>query len=112
VEDEDRIPFSEIFGGLETSLMWLRRINELRVGELDSAGRERLTRLMDAISEETRRVSSAFGRRCPYCRTAPAEMVGECAKCGVEACSDCATVHDGVILHRGACTAFWGTTEA
>lgn len=108
MEDEDAPGLGGLFTELENALLRLRAVGELEAGELSHEERDRLTRLLEDIDGEAKRVLSAFGTRCTYCRTAPADMVGQCAKCGADACTNCATAYEGVILHRGACAAFYG----
>jgi hypothetical protein len=100
----------ELFIALDVATARLRSLVSLEAGELVGKNRERLTDLLDSLEVESKRVLESFGRRCGFCRTAPAQLIGECAQCGVEACEDCATAFQGVILHRGTCAAFYGGT--
>lgn len=108
--DGDGPSIEGLFTVLENALLRLRALAELEAGELSHEQRERLARLLDELDVEAKRILEAFGTRCTWCRTAPADMVGQCAKCGGDACADCATAYDGVILHRGTCAAFYDGT--
>lgn len=109
--DEDRPAMSDVFVILSTARQKLLELESLSAGELEAAERERLSRILEDLIVEAKRVMEAFGTRCRFCRTAPADIVGVCAKCDGQACTNCATVFQGVILHRGTCAAFYDGGE-
>lgn len=101
----------EIFLGLDMILTRLRGLEGLSAGALERGERERLVRLLEDLLVEAKRVLEYFGTRCSFCRTAPADLVGTCAQCGQDACTNCAGAYNGVILHRGSCAAFYDGTS-
>lgn len=108
VPDEHEQILEELFVAIEVATARLKSLVSLEAGELTGRDRQRLTEHLDALEVESKRVLESFGRRCGFCRSAPAQIVGSCAQCGVEACEDCAVAFEGVILHRGTCAAFYG----
>jgi hypothetical protein len=106
-EERDQL-LEELLMAIDVATERLKSLASLEVGELAGKDRQDLTERLDALQIESKRVLESFGRRCGFCRGAPAQIVGNCAQCGVEACQDCAVAFEGVILHRGTCTAFYG----
>lgn len=106
-EEHDQL-LEELLMAIDVATARLKSLASLEAGELAGKDRQRLTEGLDGLELESKRVLESFGRRCGFCRSAPAQIVGACAQCGVEACQDCAVAFEGVILHRGTCAAFYG----
>lgn len=106
--DDQRTGSEGQFLELEVALARLKALGDPEDPTPEHDVRERLVRLLEDLEVEARRVLSTLGTRCPFCRSSPADMVGQCAKCGGDACTNCATAYQGVILHRATCAAFYG----
>lgn len=88
---------------MQIAAIKLRQLEDDAYRFLSPEESDELQRDLEAVSQRL----PDFKRRCTYCRHEMISVLGICAVCGRDVCSDCGQLTGDAVLHRGNCVAFY-----